>query len=104
MELLMPFAIEALVAAYEQGEEWLDSLWVYLHGNYAYLIDFCAKHLPQINVVPLEATYLAWLDCLAIVPTSADFTGKLLVWENVLPNPGSMFAYAVEGCHRIHIC
>src|SRR5690606_6484451 len=83
MELLSPFAIEALIAAYEQGEGWLDSLLVYLSGNFAYLTDFCAKHLPQIKVVPLEATYLVWLDCRSILSSSANFTEKLLRDEEV---------------------
>src|SRR3546814_10612388 len=78
MELLSPFAIEALIAAYEQGAEWLESLVRYLRGNFAYLTDFCSKHLPQINVVPLEATYLAWLDCRAIFTSSADFSDRLV--------------------------
>jgi len=103
MDLLSPFAIEALIAAYEQGEEWLDSLLAYLHGNYAYLTDFCAKHLPQINMVPLEATYLAWLDCRAIFTSSADFTEKLLVREKVWLNPGTMYGDAGEGFIRINI-
>src|SRR5690606_30936397 len=103
MELLSPFAIEALIAAYEQGEDWLDSLLAYLSDNLAYLADFCAKHLPQINVVPLEATYLV---CLASRPTltsSADFTEKLVRNEKVWLNPGTMYGNAGEGFLRINI-
>src|SRR5690606_13100636 len=77
MELLSPFAITALIAAYEQGEAWLDSLKAYLSSNFAYLTDFCSERLPQIKVVPLEATYLAWLDCRAVLTSSADFSEKL---------------------------
>src|SRR5690606_11495719 len=81
MELLSPFAIEALVAAYRHGEEWLEALIVYLNGNFNYLTDFCSKHLPQIKVEPLEATYLAWLDCRGIVKSSADFSQRLVDHE-----------------------
>lgn len=103
MELLSPFAIEALIAAYEQGEDWLDSLLAYLSDNFAYLADFCAKHLPQINVVPLEATYLVWLDCRSILTSSADFTEKLVRNEKVWLNPGTMYGNAGEGFLRINI-
>ena len=103
MELLNPFAIEALIAAYEHGEEWLESLITYLGGNFAYLTDFCAQYLPQINVVPLEATYLAWLDCRSIVTSSANFAEKLKDTEKVWLNPGTMYGDAGEGFLRINI-
>lgn len=103
MELLSPFAIEALIAAYEHGEEWLESLLAYLSGNFSYLTDFCTKHLPQINVVPLEATYLVWLDCRSINPSSADFAEKLVRSEKVWLNPGTMYGDAGAGFLRINI-
>ncbi len=103
MELLSPFAIEALIAAYEQGEGWLASLLAYLSGNFAYLTDFCSVHLPQINVVPLEATYLAWLDCRAILTSSADFTERLVRNEKVWLNPGTLYGDAGEGFLRMNI-
>ncbi|MEC3879983.1 MalY/PatB family protein [Parapedobacter sp. 10938] len=103
MELLSPFAIEALIAAYEHGEDWLESLIVYLKGNFDYVTDFCSKHLPQINVVPLEATYLVWLDCRAILTSSADFAAKLVRQEKVWLNPGTLYGDAGEGFLRMNI-
>ena len=52
------FAVEALIAAYNEGEEWLDQLKEYLYENYLFLKNFFDKHLPQFPVLPLEATYL----------------------------------------------
>jgi len=103
MELLSPFAIEALVAAYRHGEEWLEALIVYLNGNFNYLTDFCSKHLPQIKVVPLEATYLAWLDCRGIVKSSADFSQRLVDHEKLRLNAGTLYGEAGEGFLRINI-
>ncbi|MGV3761517.1 MalY/PatB family protein [Parapedobacter sp.] len=103
MELLSPFAIEALIAAYEEGEEWLESLLTYLKGNFTYLTDFCAKHLPQIEVMQLQATYLAWLDCQAIFSSSADFSNKLVQQEKVWLNPGTLYGDAGEGFLRMNI-
>lgn len=103
MELLSPFAIEALVAAYEQGEDWLESLKIYLRDNYTYVIDFCSAHLPEIKVVPLEATYLVWLDCRTIFASSADFADKLVRREKLWLNPGTMYGNAGEGFLRINI-
>ena len=39
---ISPFAVEALIAAYNFGEEWLEELKTYLYENYEYLKDFFA--------------------------------------------------------------
>lgn len=57
------FAVDAAVAAYTKGMDWLDNLRVYLEDNKQTVRDFVAEHLPHIKVVPSEATYLLWLDC-----------------------------------------
>jgi len=103
MELLSPFATEALIAAYMHGESWLESLIAYLKGNFNYLTDFCSKHLPQVKAVPLEATYLAWLDCRAVFTSAADFSKKLIDQEKVWLNPGTLYGKAGEGFLRINI-
>ena len=58
-----PFGVIATIAAYNEGEEWLNQLLQYIHGNYLFFKDYCEEHLPQLPVAPLEGTYLAWMDC-----------------------------------------
>ncbi len=53
----------AFEAAYKGGREWLSELKVHLMGNYGLLEEVCKKHNNIIKPVPIEATYLAWLDC-----------------------------------------
>jgi len=55
--------IEATVAAYREGEPWLDELLAYLDGNRGRLAELLAQALPDVDCVPAEGTYLAWLDC-----------------------------------------
>ncbi|CUH97594.1 Cystathionine beta-lyase PatB [Propionispora sp. 2/2-37] len=57
------FGITALVAAYEQGESWLEELLLYLNANIDYMLDFVMQQVPEIQIARPEATYLAWLDC-----------------------------------------
>ena len=52
----------AAEAAYRHGEPWRQQLLAYLRGNRAGLDAFVAKRMPSLQVVPGEATYLAWLD------------------------------------------
>lgn len=52
----------AAVAAYAEGDEWLDALRARLGEQRDLLVRLLAEHLPAARMRPLEATYLAWLD------------------------------------------
>ena len=56
------FGAAAQIAAYDQGEDWLEQLLVYLRGNAQYIGEFIAQRMPRVKYRPPEATYLAWLD------------------------------------------
>ncbi len=60
------FAVTAAVAAFNQGEEWLDELRAYIAENKKITAEFVDKELPQLHLVPSHATYLLWLDCSAL--------------------------------------
>lgn len=60
-----PFGVVATVAAYTEGEPWLNDLRRYLWGNYVLLRDYFRKNHPDYPVTPLEGTYLAWVNCSA---------------------------------------
>lgn len=53
----------AFEAAYTDGKEWLEDLKLHLWNNYKMLLEVCEKYSDKIKVIPIEATYLAWLDC-----------------------------------------
>jgi cystathionine beta-lyase len=55
--------ILASIAAYRDGEPWLDGLLELLDQNRRLLADLLADRLPAIGYVPPRASYLAWLDC-----------------------------------------
>lgn len=56
------FSLVATMAAYENGQEWLDQLLVYLGDNMRFIREFCAAHLPELKPSTPEATYLNWID------------------------------------------
>ncbi|MBP7194286.1 MAG: PatB family C-S lyase [Candidatus Cloacimonetes bacterium] len=56
------FGIEALKAAYSEGEDWLEELLAYLENNRNYLMDYISTNLPMLKMIKPESTYLAWLD------------------------------------------
>ncbi|TRW27524.1 pyridoxal phosphate-dependent aminotransferase [Flavobacterium zepuense] len=103
IEMLSPFAVEALIAAYTQGEEWLEALKTYLYDNYLYLKEFVAQNIPAVTVAPLQGTYLVWVDCSALQKTSVSLAEDLLQNNNLKVNAGTMYGAAGEGFIRINI-
>jgi cystathionine beta-lyase len=55
--------LAAALAAYRDGQDWLDQVLVYLQANRDFVADFVRKELPGVEMVTPEATYLAWMDC-----------------------------------------
>lgn len=53
----------AAQAAYQEGQDWLDQLLVYLEANRDYLFDTVQSQIPELKLAKPEGTYLAWLDC-----------------------------------------
>ncbi|MBK8185485.1 MAG: putative C-S lyase [Candidatus Competibacteraceae bacterium] len=56
-------ALNAALAAYQHGDDWLRELLVHLTANRDYVVDYVSRHLPGIRATAPEATYLIWLDC-----------------------------------------
>lgn len=99
-----PFGVVALQAAYNESEEWLDSLNHYIWGNYLALKEFIAKELPRLEVTRLEGTYLAWVDIKATGLTSDEAYEKLMKEGRVYVNSGTMYGRrAGEGYLRINL-
>ncbi|WP_457746726.1 PatB family C-S lyase [Sulfurimonas sp.] len=53
----------AFTAAYREGEDWLVALREHLYKNYLMLEKLCEKYSQYLKLTPIEATYLAWIDC-----------------------------------------
>lgn len=98
-----PFGVEALIAAYNRGEDWLEELKHYLSVNYNYLRAYFDEYLPEFPVVMLEGTYLVWVDCRGVGLSSREIADILLEKEKVRVNPGSLYGEAGEGFIRLNI-
>lgn len=86
-----PFGIEALMAAYGEGEAWLDGLRSYLADNYRALLRFFAARLPQLKVCRLEGTYLVWVDCSATGMSGEELCQRALDEQRVWFNAGPLY-------------
>ena len=99
-----PFGPVALIAAYNESEDWIDELNLYLWENYQFLCDFIDKNIPQWKVCRLEGTYLPWIDISAMGVTSKALCDRLVKEAKVWINPGSMYGLeSGEGYIRVNI-
>ena len=99
-----PFGPIALKAAYNESEDWLDALNEYIWGNYQLLRDTLAQKLPQLKVMKLEGTYLAWVDISSLGINSDAVTEKLLRDGHVFVSSGTLYGReAGEGFIRVNL-
>ena len=101
---LNPFGPVALIAAYNESEDWIDALNEYLWGNYQALCTFAAEHFPKWKICRLEGTYLPWIDITATGISSQDYCDRLLHEAKVWVNSGTMYGpRSGEGYIRMNI-
>lgn len=98
-----PFGVTALMAAYDEGEAWLDALREYLHQNYLTVVEFINQQLPHLSVIQQEATYLAWIDCRKLDIPSAEIGEKLINEGALMLNQGTVYGDPGEGYIRLNM-
>ena len=96
---ISPFSIAACIAAYTQGDEWVDALNEYLDENINYVVERFNKEIPGLKVFRPEGTYILWLDFTECGFTSEELDqrigGKAHIsvtnGEGMEPGPGKIF-------------
>jgi len=91
----------AALAAYRDGQAWLDALLTYLAANLDFLVEYVSANLPGISICRPEATTLAWLDCRpsAVPGNPHEF---FLHEAEVALNDGAAFGSGGEGFVRLN--
>ena len=98
-----PFGVEATIAAYNEGEEWLMQLLDYLKGNYECMANFCLNYLPEFPLTVLEGTYLVWMDCSCLKIPSEELEHRMVKEAKLWLNAGTMYGKEGEGFMRWNI-
>ena len=88
-------------AAYQEGAAWLDALMVYLEGN-RQLLDEGLKAIPGIRLMPLQATYLAWIDLNGTGMSDAKIIERLHNRAKVVVMTGPQFGLGGSGFIRLN--
>ena len=96
------FSLTAMEAAFNEGEEWLDQLLEYIDGNFNFIRDYCAAHIPQIKPNLPDATYLVWLDCRELGMTNEELRRFMIEKAGLGLNEGWSFGRSLNGFMRLN--
>lgn len=94
---------EALIAAYNKGESWLDELLIYIENNYNYVVKYISENIPKIKVIKQEGTFLTWLDCRNLGLDDEDLARFFIDKAGLALSSGIGFGNGGSGFMRMNI-
>lgn len=100
---LSPFGLVACQTAYTQGEEWYQAMLVYVAENIAFTKEYVEKHLPGVEMVEHEGTYLVWLDFRKTGLSVEELEDLIVNRAKLWLDSGKIFGKSGEGFQRINV-
>lgn len=97
------FAVDAAVAAFTEGGEWLDALNQYLFDNRKFAADFIRKLNRGFAVIDGEATYLLWVKVPERFGSGDEFASNLRRETGLYIAGGSEYGRSGESFVRINL-
>jgi len=97
------FGIVAMIAAYNEGSDWLEQVLHYINNNFNYLKEFIETELPSVKFIDPEGTYLAWLDFNCLNFSDEELKNLMLKKAKVVFDDGTMFGPGGSGFERINV-
>ena len=56
------FAYQAAISAFQNGWDWVEQLREYLYENRQFVSAYLRENIPEVHLIPANATYLLWVD------------------------------------------
>ncbi len=97
------FAASAVIAAYDESEDWLCELRQVLYENKQIVREYLKNELPVIDLVESDATYLLWLDCSQLNVPSKVLSGFLRQNQGLFLSAGIDFGQCGDNFLRMNI-
>ena len=97
------FATAAVIAAYNESEDWLEELKEVIYDNKQTVKDYLSNELPVIKLVECEATYLLWLDCSTLNVSSKVLSEFLRQNQGLFLSAGADFGECGDGFLRMNV-
>ena len=97
------FGVVMATAAYSpEGAVWVDALVDYLDGNRR-VFDAALNAIPGVASMPLEATYLSWVDFAGTGMPMAEFNDRVQRGARIAANHGASFGSGGESFVRFNL-
>jgi len=97
------FGLNMVTAAYSpEGAAWVDDLVVYLDGNRK-IFDAGVNAIPGLRSMPLESTYLAWVDFSGTGMPGEEFAARVEKGARIAVNHGGSFGKGGESFLRFNL-
>lgn len=97
------FASEAVAAAYNHGEEWLNQMLAYVEGNIDFMHDFIKKNMPKLDIIRPQASYLVFIDARGLQMPQEELVDFFAKKAKVGMNDGAMFGQEGRGFMRMNV-
>ena len=97
------FALNANIAAFNEGRDWLDELNIYIAQNKRFAEKYIDDNIPSLHVVPSEATYLIWVDISGVSSDSKIFAERLRKQTGLFVNDGEEYGECGKSFIRINL-
>ena len=97
------FGFAATEAAYTECDDYLEQLCTYLSENFKYFSSYIAERIPELKVVNIEGTYLAWVDMRALGMDTAELQYFLREKARLALDDGYAFGDGGEGFQRFNL-
>lgn len=95
--------VRMIEAAYSpEGAAWVDEQVAYLDGNRA-LFDAGVNAIPGVSSMPLQATYLAWVDFSGTGMGFEEFSARIRDTAKIAASPGPSFGAGGENSMRFNL-
>ncbi|SHK44786.1 cystathione beta-lyase [Clostridium cavendishii DSM 21758] len=96
------FSIPAIIAAYNESEDWLDQLTDYIESNFEIVYKFFEENMPKAKVMRSDSSFLAWIDMRNVFKDEAEMK-EFFIKANISVVVGSYFVQDGEGFVRLNI-
>ena len=97
------FAASAVIAAYNESEDWLEELREVLYRNKEIVREYLEDELPVVKLIECNATYLLWIDCSSLNVASKVLSGFLRQNQGLFLSAGADFGQCGDDFLRMNI-
>ena len=91
MQMPTPFTYNAVIAAYNECEDWVEEIKIYFDGTIDWVMQFMKDRMPKVKCVKPEGTYIFWMDFRGYGISAEEIRKRIYVNANVVLESGTMY-------------